>query len=98
MLLCGCGAGHGLKNAPTNYAVTYPFEFRGPFLSSDDTAEIVQFVQTIPGIDHHVVRISVESRGHVEVQTGGGKQAGNVVHLRREEGKWVVEERVKVEG
>ncbi len=91
-LLCGCAGVHGLKNSPTTYSVNYPFEYRGPFLSSEETSEIVQFVQTIDGIDHHVLRISVESRGQLEVQTGpkAGNPNGNVIHLRRGDGKWTV--------
>ena len=91
-LMCDCRGVHGLRSSSTTYSVTYPFEYRGPFLSSDDTAEIVQFVQTIGGIDHHVLRISVESRERIEVETGprSGRPHASVVHLRRIDGKWTV--------
>jgi hypothetical protein len=83
-----------------SYPVTYPLDYRGRYLTQRDADEVVRFVKTLPGVDHHVVLISVKSPTNVDVHTGPGFRTsrGNTLYLLKQHGAWAVVQKSKGSG
>src|SRR5690349_16894590 len=82
------------------YPVTYPFDYNGRYLTERDADDIVQFIRTIPHVDHRVQLISVSSANDVQVHTGPrlGNPAGDTLRLRKVHQTWTVVSRSKGSG
>ena len=84
---------------PAGYLYTY----KGRYLSRAEKQEIAAFAQTVSGVSHHILVISVTSPTEVEVESGGNRSPKNIewhdiIRLKKSQGHWRVvgKERLKV--
>ena len=73
----------------------WPFSVHGQ-LAESDIGEIVAIVQSIPNLDHRIVRIEAKTPRNALVHTGEQRgpldSGGHIVTLEKRNGRWIVTE------
>jgi hypothetical protein len=65
-------------------------------LSDAQVDEIVQFIRTVRGIDHHVQEVDATSPAQVIVHTGRYRDGGgDLLYIRKQNGHWSIVKRAK---